>query len=154
MELTIGVLQNTALIFSVCASAYSLFSILKDKPIIDVKILDVKRDGDLIAVKLFFQNSGKNMTTATDYIIELGEQTQKGLQIDEKKIYPTGNHSISRTSPKYVEAYPLELPQGKACHFNVIFNIDSPTHTKAKLKINLINHKSKMLILEMPCTAT
>ena len=152
MESIIVGLKNIALIFSVLASGYSLFSILKDKPKIDIKILDVRIDNNYLALKLFFQNSGKQMSSATDYMVELDKKSYKGFQILEQKLYPTGNHSISRSSPKYVEAYPLELPQGKACHFSVIFKIDKATQEKAKLRINLINHKIKILNFKIPNT--
>ena len=150
-DTAVGFVKNIGLIFSVFASGYALFSIFKDKPKIDIDILDVKMEDNKLVLKLSFQNSGKQMTSATGYVLELGNNSYTGLQMLEQKIYPSGNHSISRPSPKYVEAYPLELPQGKACHFNVMFEVQTEKQEKAKLRINLINHKSKVIDFETPC---
>lgn len=146
----VGFLKNTGIVFSVFASGYSLVSIFKNKPKIDVDILDVKKEEEYLVLKLSFQNSGKQMSSATSYLLELNEKPFIGFQKLEQKIYPTGNHSISRPRPKYVEAYPLELPQGKACHFSVYFNVDSFENSHAVLRINLINHRAKKIAFEIP----
>lgn len=142
MEEAIKYLQNTGLIFSVFASGYSLYSILKDKPKVDVIIVEKEVDGDYIKFKLAFQNSGRKMTSATSFILHSEGKIFSGLQTIEAKIYPTGGHSISRPSPKYVEVYPLELPPGKACHFLVSYKANEEVLQKGKLEIKLINHKS------------
>jgi len=146
----IAVLKNVGIVFSVFASGYSLFAIFKNKPKVDIDILDVKRENDYLVLKLSFQNSGKQMSSATGYVLELGKKSFNGLQMLEQKIHPTGNHSISRPPPKYVEAYPLELPQGKACHFSVMFEINAENKGKGTLRINLINHKFKKIDIEIP----
>jgi|GEM_PF-4120378 len=135
------ILQNTGLIFSVLASAYSLFSILKDKPSIKIEIIDITKDEDFLRVKLFFQNSGKKMSSATAYRLETDGQTYKALQEIEQTIFPSGNHSISRGAPKFNDAYPLELPAGKACHFCILFKVKTFTQKDTTLVIKLVNHK-------------
>lgn len=149
-DVIIAFLKNIGIVFSVFASGYSLFSIFKNKPKIDIDIIDVKIENKYLAIKLSFQNSGKQMSSATSFKLEVGDMSFNGLQVLEQKIYPTGNHSISRPSPKYVEAYPLELPQGKACHFTVMFNIKDENQEKGMLRINLINHKFKKIEVEIP----
>ena len=146
----VGFLKNVGIVFSVLASGYSLFSIFKNKPKIDIEILDVEIEDEFLVLKLSFQNSGKQMSSATSYVLELGKKSFDGFQKMEQKIYPTGNHSISRSSPKYVKAYPLELPQGKACHFSVLFEVNPEEKKTATLQINLINHKAKKLNFEIP----
>ncbi len=146
----IASLKNIGIVFSVFASGYSLFSIFKNKPKIDVEILDVKIENKYLVLRLSFQNSGKQMSSATSFVLELDNKSFNGLQMLERKIYSTGNHSISRASPKIVEVYPLELPQGKACHFTVMFDINTKNQEKGTLHINLINHKFKKIDVEIP----
>ncbi len=143
-------LKNTGIVFSVFASGYSLYSIFKNKPKIDIDILEAKIEHNYLELRLSFQNSGKQMSSATNFVLELGKKSFNGLQKLERKIYSTGNHSISRPTPKYVEAYPLELPQGKACHFSIFFDINSENQETGTLSISLINHKVKKIEVEMP----
>ncbi|CAK8724337.1 hypothetical protein KKHLCK_13965 [Candidatus Electrothrix laxa] len=143
MDQLFDFLKNIGLVFSVIVSFFSLYTHWKNKPEVDVKIIDINRSDDLIAVRLSFQNSGNKMSSATEYLLEFNQKTIKALQVQDPIACPTGNSSISRsksTMPQYKEAFPLELPQGKACHFTLIFRVGDSSLMNAKLKINLINH--------------
>ncbi len=148
MEQLFDFLKNIGLVFSVIVSIFSLYTHWKNRPEVDVKIIDIKRNNDLVVVRLSFQNSGNKMSSATDFLLEFNQKTIKALQFQDPIICPTGNYSISRsksTMPQYVEAYPLELPQGKACHFTLSFKVGDSSLMNANLKINFINHKGKVL---------
>lgn len=137
MEFPIEFFKNTGLTFSVLVSAYTLISIFKDKPKVQIKVLDVQRRSGFIFIKLLFQNSGRKMSTAINFTAHIDKKQYTAMQVN-----PSYKISPKSKSVKYIEAFPLELPEGKACHFTLVYDIDNCESEKGKIVIDLINHKS------------
>ncbi len=139
MNELIEIVKNVGLVFSVLASGYGLYRILLDRPKIKIDLISTQQVEGYLELRLSFINRGRLMSSAFKFLLISNGKNYLGLQKRVRKIYPKGNHSIISPPVKYVDAYPLELPAGKACHFDLYFKVADVKNKK--LEISLVNHK-------------